>query len=102
MNYFSILMHDSNGLAYNEKVRQKCEELYHAGCRVNHLLACIIDICQEKPISDESSNSIFHIDNALKVLFHLIEYIFMTLMFRIISFNYIFSYVKNYLRNMIQ
>lgn len=72
-------MHDSNGLAYNEKVRQKCEELYHAGCRVNHLLACIIDICQEKPISDESSNSIFHIDNALKVLLHLIECIFITL-----------------------
>lgn len=72
-------MHDNNGLAYNEKVRQKCEELYHAGCRVNHLLACIIDICQEKPISDESSNSIFHIDNALKVLLHLIECIFITL-----------------------
>lgn len=72
-------MHDSNGLAYNEKVRQKCEELYNAGCRVNHLLACIIDICQEKPISDESSNSIFHIDNALKVLLYLIEYTFMTL-----------------------
>lgn len=72
-------MHDTNGLAYNEKVRQKCEELYNAGCRVNHLLACIIDICQEKPISDESSNSIFHIDNALKVLLYLIECTFMTL-----------------------
>lgn len=66
--YFSILMHDSNGLAYNEKVRQKCEDLYNAGCRVNHLLACIIDICQEKPITDESPDSIFHINNALKVL----------------------------------
>ncbi|KAG6795517.1 protein farnesyltransferase/geranylgeranyltransferase type-1 subunit alpha isoform X1 [Apis mellifera caucasica] len=73
-NYLrGILMHDSNGLAYNEKVRQKCEELYHAGCRVNHLLACIIDICQEKPISDESSNSIFHIDNALKLCKELSE-----------------------------
>lgn len=60
-------MQDSNGLAYNERVRQKCEELYHAGCRVNHLLACIIDICQEKPISEESPDSIFHISNALKV-----------------------------------
>ncbi|XP_003492513.1 protein farnesyltransferase/geranylgeranyltransferase type-1 subunit alpha [Bombus vosnesenskii] len=73
-NYLrGILMHDSNGLAYNEKVRQKCEDLYNAGCRVNHLLACIIDICQEKPITDESPDSIFHINNALKLCKELSE-----------------------------
>ncbi|XP_076751498.1 farnesyl transferase alpha isoform X2 [Xylocopa sonorina] len=73
-NYLrGILMQDSNGLGYNEKVRRKCEELYHAGCRTSHLLACIIDICQERPISDESSDSIFHINNALKLCKELSE-----------------------------
>ncbi|XP_076639085.1 protein farnesyltransferase/geranylgeranyltransferase type-1 subunit alpha-like isoform X1 [Colletes latitarsis] len=67
-NYLrGILMQDSSGLAYNEKVRKFCEELYSDGCRVNHLLACIIDICQERPISDELHDSIFHINNALKL-----------------------------------
>lgn len=68
----SILMKDSSGLGYNEKVRRKCEELYADGCRTNHLLACIIDICQERAISEESEESLFHINNALKVLFYFI------------------------------
>ncbi|XP_033322919.1 farnesyl transferase alpha [Megalopta genalis] len=67
-NYLrGILMKDSSGLGYNEKVRQKCEELYMDGCRTNHLLACIVDICQERSISEESRDSLFHINNALKM-----------------------------------
>ncbi|XP_076280656.1 farnesyl transferase alpha [Lasioglossum baleicum] len=67
-NYLrGILMKDSSGLGYNEKVRQKCEKLYMDGCRANHLLACIVDICQERPISEESQDSLFHINNALKM-----------------------------------
>ncbi|XP_031843949.1 farnesyl transferase alpha [Nomia melanderi] len=67
-NYLrGILMKDSSGLGYNEKVRRKCEELYADGCRTNHLLACIIDICQERSISEESEESLFHINNALKL-----------------------------------
>ncbi|XP_053991988.1 protein farnesyltransferase/geranylgeranyltransferase type-1 subunit alpha [Hylaeus anthracinus] len=73
-NYLrGILMHDNDGLAYNEKVRQKCEELYSNGRRVNHLLACIIDISEEVPISYESPNSIFHINNAIKLCKELSE-----------------------------
>ncbi|XP_043254832.1 protein farnesyltransferase/geranylgeranyltransferase type-1 subunit alpha-like isoform X1 [Colletes gigas] len=67
-NYLrGILMQDSSGLGNNRKVRKLCEELYFDGCRVNHLLACIIDICLERPISDVSDQSIFHINNALKL-----------------------------------
>lgn len=62
-------MHDSAGLTHNDKVRKKCVELYEAGYRTNHLLACIIDICQNSCINDESPESIFHINNALKVIF---------------------------------
>lgn len=98
-------MQDSSGLAYNEKVRQKCEKLYNAGCRVNHLLACIIDICQERPITDESPDSIFHINNALKVLLFLLAYINELVLINI-TYNCIYNYnhscVKNYLRNMIR
>lgn len=67
-NYiFRILLHDSKGLGYNEKVRHKCEEMYKEGCRTNHLLACIIDICQEKCSSDETPSSLFHINSAYEV-----------------------------------
>ncbi|KZC08936.1 PREDICTED: protein farnesyltransferase/geranylgeranyltransferase type-1 subunit alpha [Dufourea novaeangliae] len=73
-NYLrGILMKDSSGLGYNEKVRRKCEELYSDGCRTNHLLACIIDISQERPISEESPDSLFHINNALKLCKELSE-----------------------------
>ncbi|XP_012147154.1 farnesyl transferase alpha isoform X1 [Megachile rotundata] len=71
--YCCILMHDSSGLSYNEKVRRKCEELYAAGYRTNHLLACIIDICQERPTRDEPPDSIFHINHALKLCKELSE-----------------------------
>ncbi|XP_034194022.1 farnesyl transferase alpha isoform X1 [Osmia lignaria lignaria] len=71
--YCCILTHDSGGLGYNEKVRRKCEELYSAGCRTNHLLACIIDICQERPMKEESADSIFHINNAMKLCKELSE-----------------------------
>ncbi|CAK9800733.1 Protein farnesyltransferase/geranylgeranyltransferase type-1 subunit alpha [Anthophora quadrimaculata] len=73
-NYLrGILMKDSGGLGCNEKVRQKCEELYYDGYRTSHLLACIIDICDERSILDESPNSIFHINNALKLCTELSE-----------------------------
>lgn len=73
-NYLrGILMQDSNGLAYNEKVRGKCEELYQAGYRTNHLLACIIDICQERHVKDETPESIFYITNAIKLCKQLSE-----------------------------
>lgn len=72
-NYLQgILMHDSSGLGRNEKVRRKCEELYAEGYRTNHLLACIIDICQEGP-KDEPPDSIFHINHALKLCKELSE-----------------------------
>lgn len=67
-NYLrGILLHDSKGLGYNEKVRNKCEELYKEGCRTNHLLACIIDICRERSLSDEISSSLFHINSAYEL-----------------------------------
>ncbi|XP_047351060.1 protein farnesyltransferase/geranylgeranyltransferase type-1 subunit alpha [Vespa velutina] len=73
-NYLrGILMHDSAGLTRNDKVRKKCVELYEAGYRTNHLLACIIDICLDSCINDESSESIFHISNALKLCKELSE-----------------------------
>ncbi|KAF7403532.1 hypothetical protein HZH68_006326 [Vespula germanica] len=73
-NYLrGILMHDSAGLTHNDKVRKKCVELYEAGYRTNHLLACIIDICQNSCINDESPESIFHISNALKLCKELSE-----------------------------
>jgi hypothetical protein len=62
-----MLLHDNKGLGDNEKVRQNCEELYKSGCRTNHLLACIIDICQESALCDETPNSLFHINSAHKV-----------------------------------
>ncbi|KAG7190442.1 hypothetical protein KM043_006546 [Ampulex compressa] len=66
-NYLrGILLQDDGGLGYNEKVRRKCEGLYLNGFRTNHLLACIIDICQERQISEEPPESIFHISNAVK------------------------------------
>ncbi|XP_076244625.1 farnesyl transferase alpha [Calliopsis andreniformis] len=73
-NYLrGILMQDSKGLSYNEKVRQKCKELYSDGCRSHHLLSCIIDISQGKPVSSESPDSIFHINNALQLCKDLAE-----------------------------
>ncbi|XP_020283214.1 protein farnesyltransferase/geranylgeranyltransferase type-1 subunit alpha [Pseudomyrmex gracilis] len=64
-NYLrGILLHDSKGLRYNEKVRLKCQQMYESGCRVNHLLACIIDICQERVSDEESPSSLFHINTA--------------------------------------
>lgn len=62
-------MHDKNGgLAFNDKVLKQCEELYNNGCRVNHLLACIIDICQDRyKIELNNPESLFHVDKALEV-----------------------------------
>ncbi|KAF7994629.1 hypothetical protein HCN44_004101 [Aphidius gifuensis] len=73
-NYLrGILMHDKNGgLAFNEKVLTKCEELYNNGCRANHLLACIIDICQGR-YRNEPPDSLFHIDRALMLCKDLAE-----------------------------
>ncbi|KAI4479388.1 hypothetical protein M0804_011173 [Polistes exclamans] len=73
-NYLrGILMQQSGGLVHNDKVRKKCIELYEEGYRTNHLLACIIDICQESHVNDESPESIFHINNALKLCKELSE-----------------------------
>ncbi|XP_076658675.1 farnesyl transferase alpha [Halictus rubicundus] len=67
-NYLrGILMKDSSGLGYNKKVRQKCEKLYMDGCRTNHLLACIVDICRESSVQEESEDSLFHICNAIQM-----------------------------------
>ncbi|KAK0079038.1 hypothetical protein PV325_001817 [Microctonus aethiopoides] len=69
-NYLrGILMHDKNGgLAFNDKVLKQCEELYNNGCRVNHLLACIIDICQDRyKIELNNPESLFHVDKALEL-----------------------------------
>lgn len=67
MYNFRILMNDHKGLGYNEKVMKLCQQLYSEGCRVNHLLACIIDICQERHKEKDPPDSLFHVDNALKV-----------------------------------
>lgn len=74
-NYLrGVLMHDKDGgLSNNKKVREKCEELYKAGCRSNHLLACIIDICQGRISSDEPADSLFHINSALRLCDELSE-----------------------------
>lgn len=60
-------MKDPKGLGYNEKVMKMCEELYLDGFRTNHLLACIIDICQDRHKKDESPDSLFCYDRARKV-----------------------------------
>jgi len=74
-NYLrGILMHDKNGgLAYNEKVMKRCEELYTGGCRVNHLLACIIDICQERHKPNESPETFYTVERALALCKELSE-----------------------------
>ncbi|XP_076668379.1 farnesyl transferase alpha isoform X1 [Andrena cerasifolii] len=73
-NYLrGILKQDANGLAQNEKVRRKCKELYFYGCRTNHLLACIIDICQEGPMGEESPDPMYHVNNAIKLCKELSE-----------------------------
>lgn len=60
--------HDKNGgLAFNEKVLDKCKELYDSGCRANHLLACVVDICQERHSMNEPKESLYHIDQAFEV-----------------------------------
>ncbi|KYN05029.1 PREDICTED: protein farnesyltransferase/geranylgeranyltransferase type-1 subunit alpha [Cyphomyrmex costatus] len=67
-NYLrGILSHHSKGLGYNEKVRHKCEKMYKEGCRTNHLLACMIDICQESCPSDETLSPLFHINFAYEL-----------------------------------
>lgn len=73
-NYLrGILMKDSDGLGRNEKVRKKCMELYKSGCRSHHLLACIIDICQERNKNDELPDSFFHINTAFTLCKELSE-----------------------------
>lgn len=73
-NYLrGILMQDSKGIVHNEKVREKCEELYRDGYRTNHLLALIIDISQEAHVQDEARDSIFHITHAIKLCKQLSE-----------------------------
>jgi len=64
---FRVLLRHSKGLGYNERVRHKCEEMYKEGCRTNHLLACMIDICQERCSSDETPSPLFHINFACEV-----------------------------------
>lgn len=67
-NYLrGILLHHSKGLGYNEKVRHKCEQMYKEGCRTNHLLACMIDICQERCPTDETPSSLYHINFAYEL-----------------------------------
>lgn len=64
---FRILLNRSKGLGYNEKVRQKCEDMYKEGCRTNHLLACMIDIYQERCPFDETPSPLFHGNFAYEV-----------------------------------
>ncbi|XP_014206850.1 protein farnesyltransferase/geranylgeranyltransferase type-1 subunit alpha [Copidosoma floridanum] len=68
-NYLrGILDRDQNGgLPYNNEVLKMCKDMYNDGYRINHLLACIIDICEERHSSDESKESLFHIDTAFKL-----------------------------------
>lgn len=61
----------NGGLAFNEKVLEKCKDMYNNGYRINHLLSCIIDICQERQKSaDDLKEAFFQIDNALKVIYN--------------------------------
>lgn len=77
INYaFRILLHHSKGLGYNEKVRHKCEQMYKEGCRTNHLLACMIDICQERCPTDETPSSLYHINFAYEVSLFLQYYLY--------------------------
>lgn len=74
-NYLrGVLMHDVNGgLGHNEKVLEKCVGMYTEGCRTNHLLACIIDICQERQGDNEPPESLFHVNHALVLCKELAE-----------------------------
>ncbi|XP_012281565.1 protein farnesyltransferase/geranylgeranyltransferase type-1 subunit alpha [Orussus abietinus] len=63
-----ILMHDAGGLGRNEKVAQLCQKLYNENCRSNHLLSCIIDICQERHgHREESPDSFYNINFAINL-----------------------------------
>ncbi|XP_066598441.1 protein farnesyltransferase/geranylgeranyltransferase type-1 subunit alpha [Prorops nasuta] len=64
-----VLMKDNRGgLSKNEKILEKCKQLYLDGCRSNHLLACIIDICEEQYKSNSlATDPMFSIDNGLKL-----------------------------------
>ncbi|XP_014486655.1 PREDICTED: protein farnesyltransferase/geranylgeranyltransferase type-1 subunit alpha [Dinoponera quadriceps] len=65
-NYLrGVLLHDPNGLGYNEKVRLKCYRMYESGCRTNHLLACMIDISQETFTTEEFILSPYFVDSAI-------------------------------------
>lgn len=64
---FRISLHDPKGLGYNQKVRRKLCQMYGSGCRTNHLLACMIDVCEEVYASDEFILSPFHIDSCIEV-----------------------------------
>ncbi|XP_076183674.1 farnesyl transferase alpha [Ptiloglossa arizonensis] len=73
-NYLKgVLMHDENGLSQNYKVRNMCEELYFSGCRVNHLLVCIIDIAQGTNTLYERLDSIFNVRRAMELCKELSE-----------------------------
>lgn len=60
-NYLrGILLHDPNGLGFNEKVKNECARWYTNGCRANHLLACMIDISQESNNVDGHIIPLYH------------------------------------------
>ncbi|XP_046626038.1 protein farnesyltransferase/geranylgeranyltransferase type-1 subunit alpha [Neodiprion virginianus] len=74
-NYLrGILQHDGEGgLGRNKKVLESCEALYAGGSRSIHLLACMIDICQERHGADIEPESPFTIERALALCKELAE-----------------------------
>ncbi|XP_001607662.1 protein farnesyltransferase/geranylgeranyltransferase type-1 subunit alpha isoform X2 [Nasonia vitripennis] len=75
-NYLrGILMHDKQGggLGFNKKVLEKCKELYDEGLRINHLLAFIVDICQERHSSNDPEESFFTTNKAFELCADLAE-----------------------------
>lgn len=46
--FFSLLLHEKNGLSQNATVTQFCETLYADGNRSTFLLALLVDMCEEQ------------------------------------------------------
>ncbi|XP_012267987.1 protein farnesyltransferase/geranylgeranyltransferase type-1 subunit alpha [Athalia rosae] len=74
-NYLrGILQHDEEGgLGRNKTVMESCEALYAEGSRTVHLLACMIDICQERCAMGEPPKSVFSVQRALELCKDLAE-----------------------------
>lgn len=66
-NYLrGVMLHDKRGLSGNGVVTSFCEDLYKNNCRSPHLLAFLIDICDEA-LKKGENNSLHNASRAMKL-----------------------------------